>query len=61
MRITQVDEDVLKELGFSLQGNRWVHEKGTFIYTDKLPKTLKELVDILTGTAYRKAQSLKTL
>lgn len=52
---TKVTDGILKELGFTLEGNRWVHEKGCFIYINKLPHKLKELVEILTGTAYKKA------
>lgn len=55
----KVDEKVLEHLGFKLDGNRWLHEKGTFIYTNKLPQTLKELVDIMTGTAYKKGLNSK--
>ncbi len=53
--MTEVTEETMKELGFTLQLNKWVHEKGTFIYINKVPSTLKEVVDILTGTAYKKA------
>lgn len=56
---TKVNDELLIELGFRLETNKWVHEKGTFIYVNKLPDTLKELVDILTGTAYKKAKLLK--
>ena len=55
--MTEVTEERLIELGFKLDGNKWVHEKGTFIYLNKVPSTLKELVDIMTGTAYKKAKS----
>jgi hypothetical protein len=52
--MTAVDDEILKELGFRIEGNRWTHEKGTFIYVNKLPSSLKALVDIMTGTAYKK-------
>lgn len=53
--MTKVDEEILKELGFKKEGNRWIHDKGTFIYINKIPSTLVELVNIMTGTAYKKA------
>ena len=56
--MTLVTDDILKELGFKLEGNRWIHDKGTFIYKNKIPNTLKELVDIMTGTAYKKALNM---
>lgn len=55
----KVNEEILKHLGFKLDGNRWLHDKGTFIYTNKLPESLKELVDIMTGTAYKKGLNSK--
>lgn len=58
--MTQINEEILKELGFKLDGNRWLHEKGTFIYINKMPSTLKELVDILTGTAYKRGVNSKS-
>lgn len=57
--MTLVTEEILTELGFTLQGNRWLHEKGTFIYINKIPRYLKDLVDIMTGTAYKKALTTK--
>lgn len=52
--MTPVTEQILIELGFTLEGNRWIHEKGTFIYTNKIPTGLKSLVDTMTGTAFKK-------
>lgn len=49
----QVTDEIMLHLGFKLEGNRWLHEKGTFIYVNKLPETLKGLFDIATGTAYK--------
>lgn len=57
--MTIVSNEILEELGFKLEGNRWLHEKGTFIYVNKIPSSLKELVDIMTGTAYKKALNSK--
>lgn len=54
--MTAVTEEILEELKWKLVGNKWIHEKGMFIYADKMPKTLSELVGIMTGTAYRKGQ-----
>jgi hypothetical protein len=51
--MTKVTDNIMKELGFKLDGNRWLHEKGTFIYLNKVPSTLKGLFDISTGTAYK--------
>ena len=48
----------LEQIGFTLEGNKWVHKKGTFIYSNKIENyTLDEIVDILTGTAYKKGLS----
>lgn len=52
----KVTEEILTELGFRLEANKWVHKKGTFIYTNKIPESLGQLVDILTGTAFKKAK-----
>lgn len=48
-----VTDKILRHLGFKLEGNRWLHEKGMFIYLNKVPSTLKELFDIATGTAFK--------
>lgn len=50
---TPITDRILVELGWRLEGNKWIHFKGAFIYSNKLPKTLVELVDIMTGTAYK--------
>ena len=55
--MTIVTDEILEELGFKLEANRWIHEKGSFIYVNKVPRHLKDLVSILTGTAFRKAQA----
>lgn len=51
-----VTEELLIEYGFTLQGNKWVHEKGTFIYSNNLPENMVDVVKILTGTAYKKGK-----
>lgn len=54
---TKVTESILEELEFKQEGNKWVHIKGTFIYNDKVPETLNDLVKILTGTAFKKGKN----
>lgn len=54
--MTKVTTEILEELKWKEVGNKWIHEKGIFIYSDKIPESLFELVSIMTGTAYRKGQ-----
>lgn len=55
--VTLVTPEILEELGFLKTETGWQHEKGMFIYDNKIPSTLKVLVSIMTGTAYRKGQN----
>lgn len=51
----KITTEDLEAIGFTLQDNKWVHKKGTFIYANKIENyTLNEIVDILTGTAFKK-------
>ena len=49
--------EILTELGWKLDGNKWVHERGTYIYVNKMPESLKSLVDIMTGTSFKMGKS----
>lgn len=56
--MNKVTDIQLISIGFKLEGNRWVHKKGTYIYTNKMSEyTLEQVVDILTGTAYKLGQN----
>lgn len=52
----KVTEKLLTYLGFTLKKNMWIHEKGIFIYTNKLPDELKDLVNTMTGSAFKKGE-----
>lgn len=54
--MTRVNEDILQELGWGKIGNKYYHESGIFIYVNKIPESLRELVNIMTGNAFRKGQ-----
>lgn len=54
----KITTEQLENLKFRLEGNRWVHEKGTYIYANKMDTyTLNDVVNILTGTAFKKGQT----
>lgn len=55
--MTKVTKEILEELKWKEVGNKWIHEKGVFIYSNKLPEELSDLIIIMTGTAFRKGQS----
>ena len=49
-----LSDEILVECGFTEEEILWRHEKGNYIYKNRLPDTLKDLVKILTGSAFNK-------
>lgn len=49
----RVNDELLRYLEFRLEGNKWVHVKGMFIYTNKIPDDLLSLVRIMNGNAFK--------
>lgn len=57
----KVTEEILTYLGFELKGEKWMHYKderhtGLMIYQSNVPEELKDLVNIMTGTAFSKGK-----